>query len=135
MNNTLENILQTYRNAVASNTIASEAKTSAANEAAKALYLALTENTKTVKDIEAMRKNEARDCQKAFTVALKLFSGQNIRLFNPDNETAFSAYNKMKIQEKENLELKLALAESEEARLIDSLEIKLALAELAEGVM
>lgn len=35
----------------------------------------------------------------------------------------------------ENLELKLALAESEEARLSDSLETKLAIAELAEGVL
>jgi len=33
----------------------------------------------------------------------------------------------------ENIELKLALAESEEARLTAELEMKLALAELAEG--
>lgn len=40
--------------------------------------------------------------------------------------------NKLK---QENLELKLALVESEETRLTDSLEIKLAIAELAEVVI
>ena len=48
---------------------------------------------------------------------------------------SFTRDQKIQTLETENLELKLALAESEEARITNDLETKLAIAELAEVVV